>query len=60
MNIQVILVPSQTRGRKEYCIIFLTWTLHPDCSYPNNVQKETLSSNKIKKLYTNWWLWQQQ
>jgi len=39
MNIQVILVPFQTCGRKE----------DADCSCPNNVRKEMLSSNKIKK-----------
>jgi len=47
MKIQVILAPFQTRGRKEVGIIPLTWTLHPDCSCPNNVCKEMISSNKI-------------
>jgi hypothetical protein len=49
MKIQVIVVPFQTHGRKEGGIISLTWTLHPDCSCPNNVRKELLSSNKMKK-----------
>jgi len=34
MNIQVIIVPFQTRGRKEDGIISLTWTLYPDYSCP--------------------------